>query len=970
MIGSNWLGLLGLIRLISAQGLDLDLLAELNQLPTATIPVVYILSQGATAATAVTSTYSQSAMLASISSVLNDPFESNTAVIQVSASELPSGSRLDKRAPAVSTCLAQPTGYGPIPSPDNASMFVSFAAFAAVASSAPIPSGYTNVFTNRQGSNNALGYLGFTTLKQYDPSACAKKCSSIAACQSFNLYFERNPSRNPDDPSCSDPPSTTQIKCVFWGSQITAENAKNTGQWRNKFRITIAGSNGYTNTTVTPPRGFQLNDDLDNSAIVDPLDCNSYTTYLKHVMLTGGGPFDPSLCAVACSAQTSDAGNDTTGHCRFFNTFLVHKNGNPLGQDCYMYNQSWTSSEASNEGKTVGTDTYTIGSSYTFSSIGDVSANCVKINGVPSSSSFSLSSSSFTPISISSSTTSSISSTTLTTTTSFISSSSSTSTTSSVSSSSSTITSTSTGNSFDLQPTSLSTATYDSTSTTPATTITAGVLVPESTGVGDIAPKDTHPMDFARDSTPGSAPMMRATLYAREDSPLVNMEAFISYIASAQCLPSQIQLTFKSQKATDVAKEWPQNFQLMTSNAAFCPGTAETARSFYSVSSVTFTGNTVTLAVTESDISKSTTRLVTKFDTKDVDGTDSGTSSKAKKQKRYGKDGDTWFHISIGSFPQWLRDFVGGYHAGYNAVVAMEPIDPSQIGKGGFNSVIQCNNCGVEADIDLYGGFDMEWYGALNYAKVGFRVRNAIWNNLFSINVANGYNKRVHAVLASLDLPGLNFGGVLDINPIVKLSTDVSLSVQGGTMNVDGFGLRYQQGSQDMLVEWDIKNHRSTSSGWQHLEPRINPPLIDNIPSNVEFMGAIGPEFGVGVSIMKLLAGFQVPAIRVAVSSKYSIRNIPVLRLIWIPPDHNGETSNCNRASKYPSNAVDYPVDIRASAGIGVYADFGVSAGSQAYDRQDLIFSDYWDAGSMCMMLAGSQVSNPDAGVNCYYCAF
>ncbi|KAI4724533.1 hypothetical protein E4T49_07744 [Aureobasidium sp. EXF-10728] len=951
MISSSLLGLLGLVHLISAQGLDLDLLVDLDPLPTASIPVVYISSQGAAAATAVTSTYSQAAVLASISSVLEDPSETNTAVIQADASATSSGSQLVKRASAVSTCLAQPTGAGPVPSPDNASNFVSFAPFAAAATSAPVPAGYTNVFTNLQASNNALGYLGFTTLKQYDPSVCAKKCSSIAACQSFNLYFERNPSQNPDGPSCTDPPSLTQIKCVFWGSQITAANAKNTGQWRNKFRVAIAGSNGYANTTVTPPQGYKLNNYLDNAAIVDPLDCNSQATYLKHVMLTSGGPFDPSICAVACTAQTLDAADDTTGHCRFFNTFLIYKNGNPLGQDCYLYNQSWTSSAASNKGRTIGSDSYTIGSSYTFSSIKDVEGSCVKVGVISSLSSSSSSSSSSLPIPISTSTstTSSISSTTLTTTTSS-SSITSTSSTSVTSSSSSTITSTSTGNSFDLRPTSVSVATYDSTSTTPATTITAGVLVPESTGVGDIAPKDKHPMDFARDSTPGSAPMMRATVYAREDSPLVNMEAFISYIANAQCSASQIQLTFKSQDATEVAKQWPQQFQLMTSGAAFCPGTANTARTFYSVSSVTFSGNTVTLAVAESDISKSTTRLVTKFDTKDVDGINSATSGKAKKQKRYGKDGDVWFHISVGSFPQWLKDFISGYHAGYNAVVAMDPIDPSQIGKGGFNSVIQCNNCGVEADVDLYGGFDMEWYGKLNYAHVGFRIRNAVWTNLFSINVADGYNKQMHAVLASLELPGLDFGGVLDINPIVKLSTDVSISVNGGTMNADGFGLKYEQGSQDMLVEWDIKNNKATTSGWQDLEPKINAPRIDNIPSNVEFKGAIGPEFGVGVSIMKLLAGFQVPAIKMDVSN------------------HNGDTSNCITASKYPSDGVDYPVDIRASAGIGLYADFGVSAGKQGYDSQNEIF--YWDAGSMCLMLAGPQVSNPNAGVDCFYCAF
>lgn len=164
---------------------------------------------------------------------------------------------------------------------------------------------------------------------------------------------------------------------------------------------------------------------------------------------------------------------------------------------------------------------------------------------------------------------------------------------------------------------------------------------------------------------------------------------------------------------------------------------------------------------------------------------------------------------------------------------------------------IQCNNCGVEADIDLYGGFDITWYGHVNYAHVGFRVRNAVWNNLFTINVADGFNKQAHVVLGSLDLPGFDFEGILSVDPIVKLSSDFSLNVHGGNMNVDGFGLKYQQGSQDMIVEWDLKNNRATSSGWQDLEPKINPPYVDSIPNTVEFQGSIGPEFGVGVSIMR-----------------------------------------------------------------------------------------------------------------------
>jgi hypothetical protein len=53
---------------------------------------------------------------------------------------------------------------------------------------------------------------------------------------------------NPDDTSCSDPPSTVQVKCVFWGSACTQDNLNNYGQWRNQFQVLISGSNGYINS--------------------------------------------------------------------------------------------------------------------------------------------------------------------------------------------------------------------------------------------------------------------------------------------------------------------------------------------------------------------------------------------------------------------------------------------------------------------------------------------------------------------------------------------------------------------------------------------------------------------------------------------------------------------------------------------------------------------------------------------------
>lgn len=58
-----------------------------------------------------------------------------------------------------------------------------------------------------------------------------------------SIDFERDPSVVPAD-ACSNPASTTVIKCVMWGSYIGPSTAVNDGQWRNDFHVVIAGSNG------------------------------------------------------------------------------------------------------------------------------------------------------------------------------------------------------------------------------------------------------------------------------------------------------------------------------------------------------------------------------------------------------------------------------------------------------------------------------------------------------------------------------------------------------------------------------------------------------------------------------------------------------------------------------------------------------------------------------------------------------
>ncbi|KAJ4984816.1 hypothetical protein SVAN01_09689 [Stagonosporopsis vannaccii] len=156
-------------------------------------------------------------------------------------------------------CYPQPKGIAYKPSSDTAEAFVADEYFAKQATSAKTPLGFNPVFTNTKASPNAPGYQGYTLMDTYDVQTCADKCNAIDGCTSFNVYFERDPSVNPNDPSCLDPPSVTNIKCVWWSSKISPELNVNAGEWRGKFHVVIAGSNGYVGTPTQ--RGFRIKTD-------------------------------------------------------------------------------------------------------------------------------------------------------------------------------------------------------------------------------------------------------------------------------------------------------------------------------------------------------------------------------------------------------------------------------------------------------------------------------------------------------------------------------------------------------------------------------------------------------------------------------------------------------------------------------------------------------------------------------------
>ncbi len=126
---------------------------------------------------------------------------------------------------------------------------------------------------------------------------------------------------------------------------------------------------------------------LGTNAINAPLDCNGYNTYMGFEIFNSGTPFDPNLCAAACSAQTAyNVAHPSPGEapqiCVFFNTYILYDNGISQGQYCVLYNETWSSSYATNSGYRSGSDQFTIDWSYTYSAT-NAATGCVKNSPAP-----------------------------------------------------------------------------------------------------------------------------------------------------------------------------------------------------------------------------------------------------------------------------------------------------------------------------------------------------------------------------------------------------------------------------------------------------------------------------------------------------------------------------------------------------------------------------------------------------------
>lgn len=291
-----------------------------------------------------------------------------------------------KRGADLSGCGAkQPGGAGPLPASGSADSDYTNAgsSLRATAQSATTPSGYTKSFGDKLGSSQQIGYLTYKNIDSgaYDVQGCADFCDSEKFCLGFNIYYERDPMYEPKD-GCANPPAQTNVKCSIYGYPVAGAAAINEGQWRGPedtngqaFHVVITGSNGYSKTGKGAITVRDFNPPTNLPAAINAPLLNGKDTY-NGMRLFNDNPYDPSLCAAACEAQTTfdkehPASDGTYNPCNFFVSYILTKNDVPLGTYCALYTTSWDPSYAVNTGYYYGDDVYSVveAASYTASTL-------------------------------------------------------------------------------------------------------------------------------------------------------------------------------------------------------------------------------------------------------------------------------------------------------------------------------------------------------------------------------------------------------------------------------------------------------------------------------------------------------------------------------------------------------------------------------------------------------------------------
>lgn len=149
--------------------------------------------------------------------------------------------------------------------------------------------------------------------------------------------YERTPLIVSDQTGVPDPvlcpglttsPSATLLKCAFYGMPFTALVATNVGQSQGQFQVVFTGSNAYIKTTAPTLSDFEGPVPFYGNALNAPAPIID-NGYLRVQTFGQNGPYDPSLCAASCVAQTIfNAANPIgLGPCVFFNVYVLQENG-------------------------------------------------------------------------------------------------------------------------------------------------------------------------------------------------------------------------------------------------------------------------------------------------------------------------------------------------------------------------------------------------------------------------------------------------------------------------------------------------------------------------------------------------------------------------------------------------------------------------------------------------------------------
>ncbi|KAK4610532.1 hypothetical protein CLAFUW4_13960 [Fulvia fulva] len=276
---------------------------------------------------------------------------------------------LATRTLAQTACSRQPTlptGSGPVATPDTLEAFYSLPAINDAATNAPVPSGYTIAYTNLQTTSNAEGYQGYSLLDSYNVTECANRCDTNDRCTAFNIAFERAPTVDPtSDAECSNPPSTTLIKCVLWSGPLSTSNAVNNVQVRGNFTVAIAGSNAYNK--VTPPAlpNYVGPTNLGRrtfSRSVGTCSNGTRTGIRELLSYAPTDPFNVTRCATACDAEPQ---------CQFFATcVLTRESGAQFGQICTFYRLPWGKEYATRRQMSFDGPLWDVSASFSYAKVG------------------------------------------------------------------------------------------------------------------------------------------------------------------------------------------------------------------------------------------------------------------------------------------------------------------------------------------------------------------------------------------------------------------------------------------------------------------------------------------------------------------------------------------------------------------------------------------------------------------------